>query len=37
MDGHVSQFLKRHYRHFNAATLVDAAQCAVVREFLLKP
>ena len=26
MDGHVSQFIKRHYRHFNAATLVDAAQ-----------
>ncbi|HEX7001932.1 MAG TPA: deoxyhypusine synthase family protein [Trueperaceae bacterium] len=24
-DGHVGQFIRHHYRHFNAATLVDAA------------
>jgi deoxyhypusine synthase len=26
MSGPISQFLERHYRHFNAATLVDAAR-----------
>ena len=25
-QGPVSSFLKRHYRHFNAATLVEAAE-----------
>ena len=25
MSGHISQFIRQHYRHFNAATLVDAA------------
>ena len=24
-DGSISQFIKHHFRHFNAATLVDAA------------
>ena len=26
MTGPISQFIQRHYRHFNAATLVDAAE-----------
>ena len=26
MSGPISQFIQRHYRHFNAATLVDAAE-----------
>ena len=26
MIGPISQFIQRHYRHFNAATLVDAAE-----------
>jgi len=26
MDGTISRFMTRHFRHFNAATLVDAAQ-----------
>lgn len=25
-QGHISQFIKHHYRHFNAAALVDAAE-----------
>ena len=26
MSGPISQFIERHYRHFNAATLVEAAE-----------
>ena len=26
MSGPISQFIRQHYRHFNAATLVDAAE-----------
>ena len=26
MNGPISQFIQRHYRHFNAATLVEAAE-----------
>ncbi|HCU25890.1 MAG TPA: deoxyhypusine synthase, partial [Deltaproteobacteria bacterium] len=29
MTGPVSQFIKKHYRHFNAASLVDAAEAYV--------
>ena len=25
-QGPISSFIKRHYRHFNAATLVEAAE-----------
>jgi len=28
-SGHVSRFLRHHYRHFNAATLVDAADAYI--------
>src|SRR6187399_3628199 len=26
MDGQISEFIKHHYRHFNAAALIDAAE-----------
>ena len=32
MKGAISQFVKHHYRHFNAATLVDAAE-AYIRQL----
>src|SRR5689334_9038427 len=26
MSGHITEFIKHHYRHFNAAALIDAAE-----------
>src|SRR5215210_6035702 len=26
MNGHISEFIKHHYRHFNAAAVVDASE-----------
>src|SRR5213596_1308445 len=26
MDGQISEFIKHHYRHFNSAALIDAAE-----------
>jgi deoxyhypusine synthase len=29
MDGHIKRFIRHHFRHFNAAALIDAAQAYV--------
>ena len=32
MSGEIKEFMKRHYRHFNAATVIDASEayCSIL-------